>query len=154
MTEERRFRDAMGAFATGITIVSINDGIEDMGMTVNAFMSISLNPKLIAVSIDKNASLYSKLDKSTHFGVSVLSSDQKDYSMIFARQKEPTKPVVFGKMAGVPVLDDALANLSCEVFKKVEAGDHVIYIGRVNEFTSRLGDPVLYHQGSYQSLIK
>src|SRR5690625_2185129 len=131
--DERLFRDAMGKFATGITIVSMNDNDKPVGMTVNAFMSISLDPKLIAVSIDERASMYDKLKKTDRFGVSILKEEQKDLSMVFARQKESDREINFVALDGTPVLDGALATLSCKVHDRVKAGDLFILIAEVTE---------------------
>lgn len=151
--DERLFRDAMGKFATGITIVSINDNGKNIGMTVNAFMSISLDPKLIAVSIDERASMYDKLYKTEKFGVSILKENQKDLSMIFARQKEQDREIEFVDLDGVPVLGNSLAALSCKVTDKVKAGDHLIYIAEVTDLTINEGLPILYFGGKYRKLL-
>jgi len=150
--EDRLFRDAMGRFATGITIVTMDDEGKDRGMTVNAFMSISLEPKLIAISIDHTASMYDKLMKADTFGVSVLKDNQQDYSMIFARQKEADGPIPFEYLDGVPVIENSLAALSCKVYKKVEAGDHTIILGEVTELKIESGEPVIFYGGKYRNL--
>jgi len=151
--EDRIFRDAMGKFATGITIVSMND--EDgnnIGMTVNAFMSVSLNPKLIAVSIDEKASMYDRLKETKQFGVSVLKEEQQDISMIFAKQKEKDREIEFIDQNGVPVIKDALATLSCETEQQAIAGDHLIIIARVTDIEQQDGDPILYFGGNYRTI--
>lgn len=153
MIDERLFRDAMGKFATGITIVSMNDEGKNIGMTVNAFMSISLNPKLIAVSIDENASMYDKLCNTEKFGVSILKENQQDFSMIYARQKEKDREIEFIDLDGVPVLKEALATLSCKVTNKVKAGDHVIIIAEVTDLTVDEGLPLLYFGGKYRKVL-
>src|SRR5699024_5028725 len=126
--EDRLFRDAMGRFATGITIVTMDDEGQDRGMTVNAFMSISLEPKLIEKTIDNRASMYEQIMKAEALGVSVHKDNQQDDSMIFARQKEADGPIPFEYLDGVPVIENSLAALSCKVYKKVEAGDHTIIL--------------------------
>src|SRR5699024_12340005 len=98
---DRLFRDAMGKFATWITIVSIDYGGEILGMTVNAFMSVSLDPKLIAISIDEKASMYNKLQETKKFGVSILAEEQKDISMIFAKQKEKERENRFIRLVDI-----------------------------------------------------
>lgn len=152
--DERLFRDAMGKFATGITVVTMNDNGNNIGMTVNAFMSISLQPKLIAVSIDESASMYDKLNATEKFGVSILSEEQKELSMIFARQKDKDQEVNFFDQDGVPVLSNALVTLSCNVQEKIKAGDHLIYIAEVTDLTINEGDPVLYFGGKYRSIAE
>lgn len=150
--DERLFRDAMGKFATGITVVSMYDNNETIGMTVNAFMSISLNPMLIAVSIDERASMYDKFKEQKSFGVSMLKESQEDLSSYFARQKELDYEINFIDQSNVPVIDDALANLSCEVVQEVEAGDHTILIAKVNDIKVNEGEPVIYFGSNYRFL--
>lgn len=150
--DERLFRDAMGKFATGITIVTMDDHGETIGMTVNAFMSLSLQPKLIAVSIDKSASMYDKLNSTDKFGVSILSDKQKDLSMIFAKQKEKDREITYVEQDGVQVIENALATLSCTVKEKVEAGDHLIYIAEVTDLHISDGEPVVYFGGKYRTI--
>ncbi|MFS0560446.1 flavin reductase family protein [Terribacillus sp. 179-K 1B1 HS] len=150
--DNRTFRDAMGKFATGITIVTTDVAGEAKGMTVNAFMSVSLEPKLIAVSIDKKASLYEILQTNPTFGVSVLKEEQKDVSMVFAKQKVQEEPVPITMLQDVPVVDGALVNLACKAVDKVIAGDHVIIIGEVEDLVLRDGDPVLYFGGNYREI--
>jgi|SRR5690625_181331 len=150
--DDRLFRDAMGKFATGITIVSIKDREENIGMTVNAFMSISLDPKLIAISIDEHASMYDKLNRTEKFGVSILSEEQQDLSMVFARQKKQDTPINFIEQDGVPVLEEALATLSCTVKEKVRAGDHLIYIAEVTDLQLNEGSPILFFEGQYRTI--
>lgn len=152
--EKRLFRDAMGKFATGITIVSTDYQNDVIGITVNSFMSLSLDPTLIAISIDKTTSKYEIFQEADTFGISVLSENQKEESMIYANQKEAEKPVEFIDLAGTPVLDHALVQLSCEKQSAVEAGDHMIYIAKVNDLKISDGNPLLYFSGSYQELSK
>ncbi|MFP7493962.1 flavin reductase family protein [Terribacillus saccharophilus] len=150
--DNRTFRDAMGKFATGITIVTTKVDGDTKGMTVNAFMSVSLEPKLIAVSIDKKASLYDILQKNPTFGVSVLTEAQKEISMVFAKQKTQEEPVAITTLQEVPVVEGALVNLACRVVDKVIAGDHVIIIGEVEDLILRDDNPVLYFGGSYREI--
>lgn len=149
---ERLFRDTMGKFATGITVVTMQDNEQVIGMTVNAFMSVSLNPKLIAVSIDENASMYDNLKTTKSFGVSILKDEHKNYSMYFARQIELENPVQFMNLDGVPVIKDALACVACTVTDKVKAGDHLIYIAEVTDLKLNDGEPLLFYSGDYRYL--
>lgn len=153
LMNERLFRDAMGRFATGITVVSMYENDKPIGMTVNAFMSVSLDPMLLAVSIDEKASMYDKLKKGISFGVSMLSENQKDLSLYFARQKDlPEEAIEFVDQSGVPVIKDALANVSCEVVDVVKAGDHLIFIGKVSDITVNEGEPIIYYGSKYRYL--
>lgn len=150
--DDRQFRDAMGKFATGITIVTVDGGQAPSGMTVNAFMSVSLQPKLIAVSIDYSASMYEQLYSKNKFGVSILSEQQKEYAQVFARQKRETEPIHYQQLDGVSVIADALASFSCTVKKKVPAGDHLIYIAEVTDLIINDGEPTLFFGGKYREL--
>lgn len=152
MIDDRKFRKAMGKFATGITVVTAKYEGDIQGMTVNAFMSVSLNPKLIAVSIGDQAEMYKTLQKVNKFGVSVLKEDQKDLSMIFARQKEKDRSIEYIDQDDVPLLKGSLVTLSCTTQNIVEAGDHIILIAKVTDLTVDEGDPILYFDGEYETL--
>lgn len=147
--EDRLFRDAMGQFATGITVVTGNFEEETYGMTVNAFMSVSLNPKLITVSIGNNAFLYNKLQNLDRFGVSVLKESQKDLSKIYARQMEKGKDIIFESLDGAPVIKGSMVTLSCQVCDTVKAGDHMLYIARVMDLQIKEGNPLIYFGSQY-----
>lgn len=150
--DDRIFRDAMGRFATGITVVTVDDDGEILGMTVNAFMSVSLHPQLIAISIDERASMYPILQEKEQFGLSILHEHQKDLSMIFARQKEQTEEIPFTTLDNNPVIKGSLATLSCYVKSMVKAGDHMILISEVTDIVIKKGNPLLYYAGEYQTI--
>jgi flavin reductase (DIM6/NTAB) family NADH-FMN oxidoreductase RutF len=150
--DDRLFRDAMGKFATGITVVTADYNNEIIGMTVNAFMSISLDPKLIAISIDENASMYDKLLEVKKFGVSILKEEQKEVSMIFAKQIEQEHEIDYHHQDGIPVIEKSLVTLSCHVKEMVSAGDHMIFIAEVSGIAINEGQPLIYASSKYQSL--
>ncbi|HLS36459.1 MAG TPA: flavin reductase family protein, partial [Bacillota bacterium] len=131
--DEKQFRKAMSKFATGVTVITIEDEAEIKGMTVNAFMSISLEPKMIAVSIGDNASLYDKLLSRKQFGLNILTEDQKDLSLIFSRQKEQKEKINFDTLDNNPIIKNSLASLSCYVKDMKKAGDHMILIAEVTD---------------------
>lgn len=146
------FRKAMGKFATGITVVTFKSDGELKGITVNAFMSVSLNPKLILISIDENSSSYPKILNASRFGVSILREDQKDISMIFAKQKKADREIEYVDIDGIPVIKDSLAMLSCRVQDKVKAGDHMLFIAEVTGLQVNEGEPILYFGSQYRQL--
>lgn len=150
--DNRFFRDAMGKFATGITVVTKKAEDEIIGMTVNAFMSVSLDPKLIAISIGENARLYNKLDKGKRFGLSILKEDQKDMSMIFAKQMQENEQVAYKWFDDIPVIEGAIGTLSCRVNDITIAGDHKIIIAEVNDINLNKGNPLLYFRGQYKTI--
>ncbi len=146
------FRKAMGKFATGITVVTFKSDGELKGITVNAFMSVSLNPKLILISIDENSSSYPKILNASRFGVSILREDQKDISMIFAKQKKADREIEYVDIDGIPVIKDSLAMLSCRVQDKIKAGDHMLFIAEVTGLQVNEGEPILYFGSQYRQL--
>ena len=150
--DNRVFRDAMGKFATGITVVTTEYKNKVMGMTVNAFMSVSLEPKLIAISIDEKATMYSKLQETKKFGVSILKEEQQELSMIFAKQIIKKRDIDFIKNGGIPVIKDSLATISCHIKDTIKAGDHMLFIAEVIGLTIDEGEPILYSGGSYRTI--
>jgi len=150
--EKRLFRDTVGKFATGITIVSIDYHGEILGMTVNAFMSVSLEPKLIAISIDEKASMYNKLQETQKFGLSILAEDQKEISMIYAKQMEKDREISYSMLDDIPVISDSIATLSCHVKDTAKAGDHMILIAEVTDLTVKEKEPILFFGGEYRTI--
>lgn len=152
MNEKRRFRDALGKFATGVTVVTtIADGNE-FGMTANAFMSVSLNPKLVVVSIGNKAKMKKLIDESGKFAVNILTSDQKEISMHFAGQKTFEQRFQFEYLSELPIIRGALAQLACKVVNTHEEGDHTLYIGEVIGMQLNHGDPLLFFSGDYRGM--
>lgn len=151
--EDRLFRDAMGKFATGVTVILTEIEGEPHGMTANAFMSVSLDPKLVVISIKENARILPKIQQSKKFSVNILASSQEYLSKIFAGQIKDQK-VTFERLADLPVIPDALAQISCEVSAAHVEGDHTLFIGKVKDIVIQDGDPLLFYAGKYRSLEK
>ncbi|MER2107087.1 MAG: flavin reductase family protein [Solibacillus sp.] len=150
--DNRVFRDAMGKFATGVTVLTtINDG-EPHGMTANGFMSVSLTPKLVVISIGHKAKFLEKIKKSGVFAVNILAAHQQNYSKIFAGQQDGQ--VAFNELAGLPVVDEALAQVACKVTAEHVEGDHTLFIGEVLEIKLVQGNPLLFFGGQYRSLTQ
>jgi flavin reductase (DIM6/NTAB) family NADH-FMN oxidoreductase RutF len=150
--EDRAFRNAMGMFATGITVITTEVNGEEHGMTANAFVSVSLNPKLILVSIDKRAKMLKLLQESKKFAVSFLAAGQQAESMRFAGQIKAEEHYRFEQFAGLPVIEGALAQVVCTLFKEVDAGDHILFIGEVCDLRASVGEPLIYFGGKYRNL--
>lgn len=148
--DERQFRSAMGKFATGITIVTTELDQNVSGMTANAFISVSLDPPLILVSVDQKASMHEKLKESGHFGVSILNEDQKALSMHFAKQQllDSIDDHV-EKLGGQPVIKNALAKMACRLYDTHPAGDHTLFICEVLDIEIKDGKPLTYYRGKY-----
>ncbi len=154
------FRRIAGNFATGVTVVTTaNDGFLH-GLTANSFTSVSLDPMLLLVCVDKKALGHGELARCRSFGVSVLAADQADVSNLFAKTGEPEQGRLRGGTAfrygasGCPLIEGALAHLECERHAEVDAGDHTIFVGRVVDGTlERLdSDPLLYFRGAYRGI--
>ncbi|MCI1590716.1 flavin reductase family protein [Heyndrickxia oleronia] len=152
--DERTFRDAMGKFATGITVVLAEIDGQIHGMTVNAFMSVSLHPMLVMVSIDEKAMMYEKIIDANHFSICFLREDQQDYSMIFANQKQPDHPIQFDRFDGQPILKNPLAAITCSKYELKQAGDHMLVLGEVKNILINEGKPLLYYQGQYKKITE
>ncbi len=145
------FRKAMSKFATGITVVTSEFDNDIQGMTVNAFMSVSLDPQLITISLDSKTNFYKNADKIKRFGVSILREEQQEISMIFAKQTEKEYKD-FTTLDGIPVIDNALSTLACTTVNTVEAGDHLLIIAEVDEIKIDEGKPILYYNSEYKRI--
>nr|WP_138417709.1 flavin reductase family protein [Aquibacillus sediminis] len=147
--DDKLFRQAMGRFATGVTVITTEVGENIHGMTANAFMSISMDPKLVTISIDNKATMLEKINISGSYAVNILSEQQKDISMHFAGQTKEKKEIEFGRLMDVPVIKDSLASVVCDVDRTYEVGDHTLFIGKVREIEIKDGDPLLFYCGCY-----
>jgi flavin reductase (DIM6/NTAB) family NADH-FMN oxidoreductase RutF len=151
-----QFRTALGHFASGVTVVTTkNADARPHGITVSAFTSLSLDPPLVLVCINRTAFVHDSFQVGGVFVVNVLAADQEDLSRLFA-SREPDKFAGVGYTAGldgVPVLTDALANIECRLKRAYEGGDHTIFVGEVEQVTVREeGHPLLYYRGGYANL--
>ena len=158
MIDADTFRAVLGRFASGITIVTARDEHgHDHGMTVSAFCSVSLDPPLVLLCVDKTATMYDLLRTHPPFGVSILSSGQEAYSRRFA-YKKPERSERFDGIAytrgenSVVLLDAALAHLECRILKHHDEGDHMILIAQVDRAEPLSGRPLLYFRGGYAQL--
>ncbi|MGQ3675324.1 flavin reductase family protein [Xanthobacter sp. TB0139] len=149
-TKKRHFRDACGLFATGVTVITTRHEGDVHGMTANAFMSISLDPPLVAISLGEKAKMLSKLRESGSFAVSVLQGEAEDMAWHFAGRPMDDTSNVFCELAGMPAIRDAVAVFSADVEQEIPAGDHSIVIGRVRALRKSAGRaPLLFHGGRF-----
>jgi flavin reductase (DIM6/NTAB) family NADH-FMN oxidoreductase RutF len=149
------FRKACGTFATGITIVTVMgpDG-NPHGITVNSFTSVSLEPPMVLVCIDRKATILPQLEAAQYIGINVLSEDQRDLSAQFARRgmdRFESAPWFSGQFA-VPLLEGSLSHYECAVHTVAEGGDHLIFIAEVLHLQCFAGRPLLYFASSYATL--
>lgn len=150
--DTRAFRNACGKFATGITVVTVEVDGEMHGMTANAFMSVSLDPPLVVVSVGKKAHMHALLAQSTRYAISILNSEQEAYSGHFAGFGPPDFTPAFTTRHHHPVIADAIAYFVTTLYAAYEGGDHTLYVGLVEYFESNSADPILYYSGKYRQI--
>lgn len=149
-----RFRELMGRFATGVTVLTVDGpGHRPLGMTASSLASVSLVPPLVSVCVDHQAALHDRILASPVFVVNILESRQESLSRRFAdRHEERFEGVGYHRNPeGLVLLDGALAHLECDHFAHHPGGDHTIIIGRVIGGATGDGRPLLYYRGGYGS---
>ncbi|MBX9828857.1 MAG: flavin reductase family protein [Xanthobacteraceae bacterium] len=155
--DPRTFRDALGHYASGITIIAGHDGREPFGFTCQSFYSVSVAPPLISFSVMANSSSYPRIRETGKFSVNVLAESQQAISDQFARGGTDKWAGVVWKMTPGknPVIAGTLIWLDCGIVAEHEAGDHFIVIGQVNAMSPsdwHNGAPLLYFKGKYRHL--
>jgi flavin reductase (DIM6/NTAB) family NADH-FMN oxidoreductase RutF len=151
--DQDEFRRALGRFASGITVVTTYHEGHAHGMTANGFMSVSLDPPLVVVSLANTCRLHSLLPSSGRYGVSVLSESQEPLSRHFAAQgTRMTDEIQFAWHDEIPLLEGALTHLVCKVVDSHPAGDHTLYVGRVEHLEYANGAPLVFYTGEYGRL--
>lgn len=156
---QEEFRKALGCFATGITVITLDSEGEVHGMTANAFTSVSLDPMLVLVCVDQRARTHAHLHAKKRFGVNVLAQNQRAISEYYARPArthdraaEEAGASFERTQHGTPVLRGALAYLECRLHTAQDAGDHTIFIAEVEDVVVREGAPLLYFESSYRGI--
>ncbi len=148
------FRRTLGMFATGVTIITTQAGDQVHGMTANAFMSVSLRPPLVLISVDKRAKMNALLREGVRFGVNVLSDDQRELSDHFAGRPGDRAPEAgFTVVHDTPLVDGALAHLVARAERSYWGGDHSLFLGHVEYARYGSGTPLLFHGGQYEQLL-
>ncbi len=153
------FRRVTGAFTTGVTVITVErePGVVH-GMTANSFTSVSLDPLLVLICVDHEARLLSFLKSQRRFGVSILREGQQSLSEYFAKTEQTAEEDArlgvryTWTSSGIPLLDNTLAQLACNVVAEHPAGDHTIFIGEVESMESHDGEPLLFQRGQYRRL--
>jgi len=150
-----QLRQALGTFATGVTVVTTVDADNaPRGFTANSFTSVSLDPPLILVCLAKAAATFATFSGSEHFCVNILAEDQQDICALFASPVRDRFDEISWRTGtqGCPIITDVISWFECAVHDVIDAGDHIILLGRVieHEFSSR--SPLIYCSGSYVEL--
>jgi flavin reductase (DIM6/NTAB) family NADH-FMN oxidoreductase RutF len=155
------FRRTLGAFATGVTVITTHGEADAYGMTANAFSSVSLDPPLVLVCVISGTRGAETIEQNRVFAVNILCAHQEPISRYFASRERPAGRAGFAEIphstavTGSPILEGAGGFLDCRLHNSHEAGDHVIFIGEVvalgfeDEFT-----PLLFHSGKYRQVEK
>lgn len=153
---QRTFRDTIGHFATGVTVVTTIGPGGPSGMTTNAVASLSLRPLLLLVCFDRGSRTLAVVRESRRFAVNILRHEDVELAAVFASKRvarEKFEAVTHTEAHGVPVLDDALGWIACELRELVPGGDHEIGIGEVVGMSSAgAGDPLIWFGGRYTTI--
>jgi flavin reductase (DIM6/NTAB) family NADH-FMN oxidoreductase RutF len=156
--DRQEFRKAMGCYATGITVItSLSAASKPVGMTVNSFNSVSLDPPLVLFSLDRKATHFADFMAASYFGVNILAEEQQPLSRVFSTQGiDRWEGVAYERWeTGSPILPGTLASFDCVTEARHDGGDHIIFIGRVLRLGfAPEGTPLLYYRGKYDQLAK
>lgn len=147
---ERAFRDALGCFGTGVTLITANTAQGPIGMTVNSFASVSLDPALVLWSIAKKSGRYEAFRNASHYAIHILAKNQIDLALSFAKNANGFDELDWDMNTGkVPLAKRALARFECESEVVHDGGDHSILIGKVKRFSQRAGQPLIFTAGKF-----
>ena len=150
-----QFRQLLGHFATGVTILTVatSDG-RPLGMTANSLASVSLDPPLISVCVDREADMHDAILQAPEFVVNVLAGDQETLARRFADEHEDRFDGIGYRLSpeGLILLDGVLAHLECRRYAEYPGGDHTIVVGRLIGGDARDGRPLLFYRGGYAAL--
>lgn len=153
--DSREFRNALGQFATGVTVITTRDAEgQPVGMTANSFSSLSLEPPLVLWSIAKTSSNYAVFAEANHFAIHVLSAEQQSLSGQFARKDiDRFDGIEFETNdSGTPLLAEFLSRFECTTEHRYDGGDHLILVGRVQDLATGDGDPLLFFRGNFLNI--
>ncbi|MCH1627948.1 flavin reductase family protein [Ferdinandcohnia quinoae] len=144
--DARTLRNCFGKFATGVTVVTWFEGEEKRGITVNSFTSVSLDPALALISIDKNASAYKGLQGKS-FTINVLSADQEAIAWQFAGKQQEGLQIDWDSTGIAPKIKGSIAWMECKPWKVYDGGDHDLFIGEIQQIHQQDGDGLTFFQG-------
>jgi flavin reductase (DIM6/NTAB) family NADH-FMN oxidoreductase RutF len=153
--DKNELRRVMGHFATGVTVITtLNKDGKIHGLTANAFSSVSLDPPLCLISVDKKAESYTSFEESRVFTVNILASDQEALSRKFAVSGGNKFEGVAYRIGanGAPILEGALAYIECKLYAAYDGGDHTIYLGEVQQAEVTESKPLLFFRGGYREI--
>ena len=148
----REFRDAMGQFVTGVVVIATRNEGAVHAMTANAFMSGSIDPFLVLVSVARTARTHQYVREARHYGISILPQTQQWISNHFAGKRTPDHNPVFESLDGAPVIAGAIVRLAADLYHEYLCGDHTLFVGKVRalEVDRNHTKPLLYYGGRYR----
>lgn len=152
--DQRTYRNTIGLFATGVTVITAQANGVLRGMTANSLTSVSLDPLLLLVCVDRQAHMADVIAQSERFAVNILRADQEAISRHYGGRPRAELEVPIEEFAGAPALADSMATLVCAVERVLDGGDHLIVLGRVEALrqADEPGAPLLYFGGQYRRL--
>lgn len=152
ISRHRALRDVFGRFATGVTIITTLHGGQRIGLTVNSFTSLSLEPPLVLWCLHRKAATHTAFVAAEHFAVNVLAADQRNLAERFAGRGDRFTGVALRPgMYGLPLLDGTVGILTCRRDRTIVAGDHVVLIGSVLHYEAHQGPPLLFLDSTYHA---
>lgn len=154
--DSREFRNAMGRFATGVCVITVQpQGANPIGMTVNSFASVSLEPALVLWSLQNNSECFQAFSSARHWAVNILADDQLALSNQYAKKAQHDLDKAHYRIGstGAPVLRGALTSFECAAWQSYDGGDHQVLVGQVEAMSTRpTGKPLLFYAGRYGEL--
>lgn len=155
--DPRAFRNALGCFSTGVTVITaLNEAGEPVGLTANSFSSVSLNPPLVLWSLAQHSPNLAAYQNASHFAINVLGIEQADVAMQFARPVEDRFAGIATQegLGGAPLIEGAVARFQCRNEDRYYGGDHVIFLGAVEAYDTSGGEPLVFCRGAFGSFAK
>jgi flavin reductase (DIM6/NTAB) family NADH-FMN oxidoreductase RutF len=150
LDDDQDYRRAMGAFATGIALITTDAPVGAVGIVVNSFTSVSLKPRLVLWCLGDQSDRYGVFSVAERWGVSILAAAQQDASARFAKPGAgASRDPGFERLADTPVFAGALTRLVCSTQERLTMGDHLVIVGAVEAFDARAGDALTYFRGRY-----
>ena len=147
----RALRQCLAQFATGVAVVSCRAGDEPHGTTVNGFTSVSLDPPLVLVALNRNSKLCARITQQS-FAISILGQDWQSHALHFAGHEQPQLAIEWNMDGVAPRLAGAVAYLECSPWRAYDGGDHVLQVGRVEQFGAAPGKPLLFYASAFYAL--
>jgi flavin reductase (DIM6/NTAB) family NADH-FMN oxidoreductase RutF len=148
--QTRAYRRALGAFATGVCVITADSSVGPLGITANSFTSVSLEPRLVLWCLDERSERWPVFAAAERFAIHVLPADDRAVAMRFANGVSVLNESEYVRRCdGPPCLPEALARLECVTHDRIQMGDHMIIVGRVEAFDDQTGDALTFFRGRY-----